>query len=309
MKNKKVTFWVIVILLVILLPITIVGTFVKFNRTENRENPNHDMYYNGHIWFYDNNELMSKYECLNKLCEISKPTIDDEQYNINYYSSGSLENVGIINADNIKYTFITDGDEIILFNITSGSKISSFSQIKNYNTEINNNIFILKNKENKWGVIQLSNPLKSILKFEYDFIGLKSDFSEDKLNSENFIVLKNGLWSIATADDKIISNNFSNPIIDYNDKYIFVKGNDNIRIFNYKLTEYLADYNIKNYILQDNYIAIILENNILLYKDLSSEYLKSVYIENSNENYYLDIGFDNIDIKLDGKVIDSVAIN
>ena len=80
MKANKYSLVIIILLLVITLPLTVMGYIYKQNHKVD-ENKNHEMYYKGKIWFYNNSgELLGTYECKTEVCELAKSTIDDEEY-------------------------------------------------------------------------------------------------------------------------------------------------------------------------------------------------------------------------------------
>ena len=59
MKEDKGVLITIIVLLVIFLPLTILG-YIEHNKMEN--NYEHKLYYQGYLWFYDNDKLIGKIE-------------------------------------------------------------------------------------------------------------------------------------------------------------------------------------------------------------------------------------------------------
>ena len=303
-KHKKISFIIIVVLLVILIPLTILGFIGRKVNARLLDNPNHDLYYKGHIWFYDNDgNFKSKYECINEKCEISKTIINDDEYDINYYKDGKSRDTKIISD---KYVFITDGEEIELFDISIGNVITKYKSIKNYYTNLNDT-YIIQNANNKWGVLNFVGTLKSILPFEYDFIGL-IDEAVAEVNLDKFIVEKDNKWQIINNQKSHVSGSFDEIITYYNDQYIFLKNDNNIfKIIDYQDNEYLKDYVITKYYIVDKYTAIISNNNLYIFENLNNNYIKSVPITNS-DNLILELNNNKLTIKNNDNIIQVVEL-
>jgi len=308
MENKKVVITTIIISLCIFLPLTIIGFIFKGDRNLLDENPKHEMYYKNNIWFYDDNDnFLSKYECRTEICEISTPTIDDDAYNINYYKNTDVKKVEIV--DEI-HTFITDGSLIYLYNVTNGKTLNGYKSLKNYNTKIENDIYILQNEEDLWGVLTIGDSLNKVLDFEYDFIGLLNNVTEDGiLKADKFIVQKDNKWFIVDNTNNIITGYIEDPIVDYTNDYIISKNGDKVRIFSYDNFEYLNMYNIKDYIIYEDYIGIITDNFLLVYNNLSENYIKSITMENTNDKVSLEKENNSLNIKINGSLVDSIELN
>ena len=282
MENKKSVLITIIVLLCIFVPLTVVGLFKRINISPLEENPNHDTYYDNYMWFYNSNdEFLSKYECMTKICEYTNPTIDDDTYNINYYKDGNIKTVSLIND---KFTFITDGALINLYDASTGRTLKSYKTLKTYNTKIENNSFILQDENNIWGVISVGDVLTPVLPFEYSFIGLKNNLNEDgTLSYDKFIVSKDTKWFIVDNTNSALSGYIDDPIIDYTNEYIFSKSSDKIRIYSYQNYEYLVNYTISDYIVEDKYIGIVTDNNLLIFKNLGVGYIKNIELTDSSK--------------------------
>lgn len=301
MENKKGVIITIVVLLCIFTPLTIIGLLNKRNISPLEENPNHESFYDGHLWFYNiNDNFLSKYECATEICEYTTTIIDDDTYGINYYKEGTIDKVSLIDD---KYTFITDGVNIYLYSATTGSTLQTYKSVKTYNTNIENNTYILENSDGVWGVLMLGNVLAPILPFEYSFIGLKNELNDDNtLKAEKFIVKKDNKWFIVDRNNSAISSYIDEPIIDYTNDYIISK-DVRVRIFSYEGFEYLTNYEIKDYIIKDKYIGIIINNFLLIYENINEKYIKSVALTNSNSKIELDTTDGFLKIIIDGNVV------
>ena len=307
MKNNKVVLIIILFFLAIFLPFTIIGTIFKKTELKNEENINHEFQYKGYLWFYDKDEkFLSKYKCLTDVCGYAKSTIDDTNYDVNYYKDGIVNKIGI--TDDI-YTFIQDGSDIYLYNITNGVKLQAYNLIKNYNTILENNTFIIKNNKNKWGVLTIGSVLGMVLPFEYDYIGILSNhYANGILSTNDFITLKDDTWQILNNDRSAKSSSFKYPIVDYNDKYIFTKQDDGFHVFDFNGKEYLESFNITNYSLVNNYIGVSNGDTIYIYNDLNNKYIGYSNILGIDKNFTLEIQGDNIVILIAGEIVNTIKI-
>lgn len=308
MENKKPVFITIIILLIIFVPLTIIGFLTKTSHKVFKDNPNHELYYDGKLWFYDeSNNLINTYVCKTEKCELTKPTINDDEYDINYYKNGTLENIPVSNNT---YAFITDGVIISLYNISLGKSMQTYKEVKNYNINLQNNVYILKNNDDLWGVLSVSENLRAVLPFEYDFIGLKTNnVNENNLLIDKYIVLQDNHWFLVDSTNNVLSGKIENPIIDYDEKYLFSKIADEIKIYDYEGNELLDNYIINDYIISDGYYGIITDNYILIYKELNNAYLKLIPQITKDKLVELEKDNNKLVVKVDGNIIENIEIN
>jgi len=308
MENKKGVLITIIVLLCIFAPLTVIGFFSNKDIRPLEDNPKHDQYYDGYMWFYDSNDkFLSKYECQTEICEFANPTIDDTTFGINYYKEGSIKSVGLIRD---KYTFITDGSLIYLYAANTGTILQNYKAIKTYNTNIENNSYIIQDLNGVWGVISVSDILNSVLPFEYSFIGLIHNINEyGALMADKFIVQKDTKWYLVDNNNSALTGEIDDPIIDYNDSYIFSKSQDRIRIYSYENYEYLTNYTIKDYILEDKYIGIITDKFLIIYENLGNKYLKSVTLTDKDAKVGLEKDETKLNITIDGNVVETIELS
>lgn len=229
MKEDKGVLITIIVLLVIFLPLTILG-YIEHNKMEN--NYEHKLYYQGYLWFYDNDKLIGKYKCNNDMCNLATTTIKDDEYDKRNYR-GDLE--GTILPINNKYAFIKDGDKIILYDITTNGSLASYKSVNNYNTKIVDDTYIVEQENGKSGVLRFANGLESVIPFEYDFIGLTNNLSENnELIANYFLVKQDNAWFVIDNQNAIVSKKYQDEIIDYRifDQYIAIITNEKIDIYN-----------------------------------------------------------------------------
>ncbi len=305
MKDKKPVIITIVVLLLIFTPLTVISAFVRVGKNPLDENPGHDFYYENKLWFYnENNELLSNYECRTVKCDLATTSITDGEYGINYYKDGKLEKV----LNNNKFTFIKDGALTYLYNVTSGTVLKKYLQVKNYNTKLEDDIYIIQNEDKLWGALSIGEVLSAVIPFEYDFISiLNNDVTSEYLKINNFIVFKDNKWYLIDKNNSVISSYYNEPIIDYNNNYIITKNNSKLRVFNYQGTEYLNNYNISDYAFYNNYFGAVINNNIYIYSDLNSNYIKSLSVTN-NGKLKIESTDNQIAIKIGDNIIDYLNI-
>ena len=272
MKEDKGVLITIIVLLVIFLPLTILG-YIEHNKMEN--NYEHKLYYQGYLWFYDNDKLIGKYKCNNDMCNLATTTIKDDEYDKRNYR-GDLE--GTILPINNKYAFIKDGDKIILYDITTNGSLASYKSVNNYNTKIVDDTYIVEQENGKFGVLRFANGLESVIPFEYDFIGLTNNLSENnELIANYFLVKQDNLWFLIDYQNNIISKKYDKEIIDY-------------RIFN-------------------EYIAIITDQNIDIYNLDDKVLINSKRINTDYESIDYRETINTIELIIDGKDAETIEIN
>ena len=302
MKDKKPVLITIVVLLLIFTPLTVISAFVKVGKNPLDENPGHDFYYENKLWFYDdNNELISKYECKTTKCDLATTTITDNEYGINYYKDGKLTKVN----NNNKFTFIKDGVLTYLVNVSSGTALQKYLQIKNYNTKVEEDIYILQNENKLWGALSIGDALSPVIPFEYDFLGILNNVSDDYLKVNDSIALKHNRRCLIDKNDSIVSSYYNEPIIDYSSKYIITKANNRIKIYDYEGLEYLNNLNFSDYALYNDYIGLLMNNMVYIYNNLNSNYIKSININSTGSTGKLTIREENNQIAV--KIGDNIV--
>lgn len=306
MKNKTVLITMIV-LAAIFVPLTIIGALGLKNISPIEENPNHDILYNGYLWFYDkDNKFLSNYKCATKICGYTSGTIDDDTYGVNYYKGGTTNTTSSIKD---RYAFITDGTDIHLFSLESGKVLTTYKSLKTYNHTIESGYYILQDKRGVWGVLSVNEMLGNILQFEYSFIGLKNKTNADgTINADKFIVMKNTKWYIVGKNGDTLSGRINEPIVDYTNEYIFSKLNNEYHIYSYDNHEYLENHTIKNYTLGEGYIGIFTSSHLVVYSELGKEALKSITITPGSQ-VELEKDGNKVNVKINGEVKESIELN
>ena len=280
-KNKKHVFIIIIVLLAIFLSLGLGGFILALEGAQSSliskapTNIDREFFYEGFLYFYDENEkLVGVYECQNKSghCGYALETIDDNSYSLNYYNDETIDEVKMINN---KYAFIVDAitkddssNKIYLYNILDSRIVLELVAIKNYTIGIEENRYIVKNADGKWGVLSMDseNPV-TIIPFEYDYIGVKDNKNEfGYLIADKYVGYKENQWYVIDNNNANLSAAYNNMIADYNGNYVITKA------LYYYLSDYTGNllYNGSGYreiSFTGNYINLLNRTNFLVVVD------------------------------------------
>ena len=228
MKNNKMVLPVIIILLIIFLPLTVIGSYKSLSKGTSLENPSKEHKYNNKLFYYDSEgKLLGTYECTSSDCDDAQTEIDDE---INdFYKEGDKNDIGVFNTDNV---FIKDNDKIYLYSLGTKIKLLTLNMLKNYNSDIEGNYLIVKNEENLYGLFDL-NVGNFKIKPSYDYMALANKTDGEVIKSDKIIVEKLKGYYLIDKDDNSLTSTFGVPIYDYNDNLIISKNNDIYSFYTY----------------------------------------------------------------------------
>lgn len=262
MKNNKMVLPVIIILLIIFLPLTVIGSYKSLSKGTSLENPGKEHKYNNKLFYYDSEgKLLGTYECTSSDCDDAQTEIDDE---INdFYKEGDKNDIGVFNTDNV---FIKDNDKIYLYSLGTKIKLLTLNMLKNYNSDIEGNYLIVKNEENLYGLFDL-NVGNFKIKPSYDYMALANKTDGEVIKSDKIIVEKLKGYYLIDKDDNSLTSTFGVPIYDYNDNLIISKNNDIYSFYTYNGDNILSDLSINNYEYFNDYIIILTSssNEIIIY--------------------------------------------
>ncbi len=315
-KNKSVLI-IIIILLVIMASFSIISIYFKFSvpsetkeetpKKEQTEEPTIDNanYKDGKLYFYDkDNNLIGDYTCKKAPCSYAVSEIDDKDYAIDSLETETAPINVILN----NYAFINDNNNVILYKINTKEEIETFKAVKNYDNMMPEEYVIVKDSNNKWGIIKLGENIERIANFDYDFIGIKNILINNKLDVTNFIIKKENLWGIIDNTGDLMSNYLSGEITSFNDVLISVKNNDIYYLYDYN-GKRVVDENGFNYIsFVDKFINIVdKNNNLYIYDYINDKKISSNmnlkgkdYKEAFQSSYNKETN--TIDVSIDGKV-------
>lgn len=302
MKDKK-TLITIIVLLVIFLPIGLFGTIKSFSTTKSDvkdDNPNKEFKYNNKLYFYYNDKLLSTYEC--STCTLASSSIDDINYHTNYYKSDDKELAGVLNE---YYGLFKENDNIILYNLVNNKKIDSYKSIKNYNIEATSKFAITEKSSGK-GVIffDLSNsPIPNV----YEYITLPSHIIDNKLDTSKFIVKKDNMWSVISANKKVDVAPVLDEIVDFNDSYYITFANNTYHIYDRNNIEYLENLPKTNVYGVGKYIFVLNNNQLFIYENCLSPVIKIMELPNYNSIYFYQNN-NKIDIMIDENLHETLEL-
>lgn len=302
MKDKK-TLITIIVLLVIFLPIGVFGTIKSFSATKpdvKDDNPNKEFKYNNKLYFYYNDKLLSTYEC--STCTLASSSIDDINYHTNYYKSENNELASVINE---YYGLFKENDNIILYNLVNSKKIDAYKSIKNYNIDATSK-FAITEKSNGMGVIFFdlsSSPIPN----EYEYISLPAHIIDNKLDTSKFIVKKDNMWSIISANKEVDVAPIIDEIVDFNDNYYITYANDTYHVYDRNNIEYLENLPKTNVYGVGKYIFVLNNNQLFIYENCLSPVIKIMELPNYNSIYFYQNN-NKIDIMIDGNLQETLEL-
>ena len=281
-KKKKIIFISSGIIILIILIVVIVLLPKEEKEPSVIVEKENYIYKDGNLSFIDkdNNEI-GTYECKNKQ--------EDLCYVENYNSESSLDSSKMVYEDgsnilirskiyNNKYVFIYDNAKknegvITLYNITDEKNEGVYKEIRG---SIDSDYVILKNSNNKYGALELTDTgIKEKIAFSFDNL--------DKLSDSNKVVAEtNKKHFIYNMDGKLESKGISYDIKSYNDKYIVA---DNNGYYVYDYSGKLVIDESYDYVELLNDYAILIKNQTLYLKDYKNNKYNEEGIKLSNSDY------------------------
>ncbi len=263
-KDDKVVLYIIVILLIIFLPLSAYGTYLKFFTSDMIENPNENFKHEGSLYFYENDDLLGTYKCINTSCDYAK-SVEDEIF-MTYEYENVMENIDILNS---KYALIEDST-YVLQDMVNDIPLTTFESVKFYNSNIEgNNIFVKNN--GKYGMLSLES-IKLIIPYEYDYLGVKNYYNNGLLQISNILAKKDNGFFILNDKNEVISSIFNENVIDYNSNYIVTTNNI---VYDYEGNKNFELVLIKQVFLLNDYIIIMDDNDNIFVYDNNFNELKS----------------------------------
>ncbi len=298
-KNNKVLFKIILFLLIVCIILGSVGLIFKLTGKEFKKkeeiipkNINKEFKYEGYLYFYnDNKELINTYKCKTDKCNYAKTSWDEEKFELRTYNNPKITRTNLINN---RYAFLED-DKLILYDVINQKIINYYNKVKNYGIGIENNVFIVLNDQNKWGLISLDNELEMILDYNYDYIGLldkKNDYNQ--IIASPLVIKKDEGFYIINEKGAELTFKIYNPIIDFNGKYIIVKVNNLYYLINYDGEQLLSYDGYNDLSFTGNYLNVLdQENNLYVYDINNNKILSDKIKINNNEKYNIKINTNN----------------
>lgn len=319
-KLQKASLFVILGLLIIFLPATVYGMYLKKEKIANTNklltNEKKELFYNGRLWFYDEKgELLGTYVCEHTFCDIGESVENDSEYAIDSYISEEQVKLPIINN---QYVFLKDSDEetsqmVFLHDIKNNLsyKNKSYYSVKNYQVGLKDNLFIVEDINHLFGVLAIDEFATMRIKNNYNFIGVANlGFENDKLISDFFVAEKNNSWSILDAKEGgELARNLKEQIVTFTGEYIITKD----ELLNYHVYDYdnkkALEEDFQNLFFVGRFLACQINDEFYIYDLKNQVAISNVHSVRKNDIVEADINSENkLEIKVNGKIKESIPV-
>lgn len=216
------------------------------------------IYKNGVLELLDkDDEIIGTYDCTikdAKKCFVASFT-EEDSFDVPTYLNEDNEKISkIAKIYNNRYAFISDNDVIYLYDLKDKKNLDEYKLIKTGDNT--NNVVAFKDKDNKYGIIKLGDEVKTIIKPEYEYLGI---YNSEKL----FVVKEEGFTYLIDETGKTRTNKLKGEIRSFNDKYVSVY-NEGYYLYNYSgLT--VIDEALDFIDFVDGYVATISEGKMYIY--------------------------------------------
>ena len=297
-KGKKIIAGCIIGVIILITIILLLVYFLVIKKNDKKPNKpssgeevvvqkENYVYENGYLKFLDDDKIeLGSYECTIKekdKCYIAYLDNEDEFDNPVYMTSKSerLKRLSKIYDD--KYVFIFDDNVVNLYDIDKKEVLKKYSLIKANNVN-DSTVVVVKDKNNKYGIVSLDGGYKEKVDLLYDYIGIAD-------NNELFVVKdKTGSYLI-NLNGKVVSGKIGAGNIKlFTEDYISVKNDNKYYLYDLrgqKVLEESFDY-IDFY---DEFVITISDSKMFIY-DSSLNKLNEKYIKVKNDNYQKQLIFD-----------------
>ena len=247
-KTQKIIYGIIGALFLILLILLLIGVIALIGKKKPEEKPKEEVpiqeeaapimfdnyyYKDGTLYFLsEGGSDIGTYACNNKsekLCAVAVNNYRDGLDVPNLAKENGeevIEHVKIVQDD---FVFINDTDtegkdNIILYSIKKNEKIAQYQDVKAYD----NGYYAVKDTSGKYGLIQIVNEKKDIIKPQYSYLGM--------IDGENYLVAKEAKgFIVIDKKDKGISKYVNvGEVKYYNNNFIVTKNGGTYGVYDYK---------------------------------------------------------------------------
>ena len=259
-KNKKPSKWsllpkktkIIIIVSIVVVLLIVVGLLLYFlvfkDSTPEEKRPENPVvivekdnyrYEDGFLVIIDEekNEL-GTYECTNKneeLCYVAYYSNEDDfDISKQVYENGVPID---IRSDifNDKYVFIYDNTtkedgNVILYDLENNELVNEYALVK----EIDEQNIIVKNLDDEYGVIELSDEVTEVIDYNYDYLGYI-------LDSNTLVAANNNNYMLLSLDGDELSDNIPGEIKNFDSEHISVKIDGDYYVYDYSGIRLLED--------------------------------------------------------------------
>ena len=319
--NRKGVLITIIVLLILFIPLSICSFFLHLQKNNNNQNidsnPNHEFYHSGKLYFYGlESQLLGTYSCQNEKekCNLAKNTLEDSKYSLDYYQPEDT----LINPIKERYAFIEDKEnenesKVIFYDIKNERIMTTYNAVKNYGIGIENDLYIVVDKNGKYGILSLENDPKIVVNFNYDFIGIANFINEDeeKIMNDLMAAYKDGAWYLIDQNGATLTVSIKNEIVTYNGQNIIVKKDNGYQLVNYNNLNMLEEDSYASLSFTGKYLNQLDHYHDFTIVDLNNRkhLIDPIHIKNS-DNITSKLNKDgNLDIILNNETINTIPIS
>ena len=296
-----VLFLLLLFVSLVLAILGITGHIWEIDKEKVPENVSHEFKFYGKLYFYNEDDiLVGEYECKSDNCDYAEYSQDDDKYSLKVYSGGNVKSDMI----NDRYAFINDNG-LFLYDIPNGRILYNLNMVKNYGIGLDDDLYIIEDTNNKWGIIRLLGNPDLTTKFDYSYIGLKNEIKKktNQLYSNLYAVKDVNGWKLVDHKNITKSDYMIYNIYDYNGSYIITKNINQYNLYLYNASLVLAE----SYMKMDfvgNYIMVVDQDyNFYLIDPSTKEEISQKYKVDNIDDASCEIEDDIIIVKVKGNVV------
>ncbi len=229
----------------------------------------------------DKEEEIGSYECTNKdssLCYVAFNKYQDGfdvDLLIDEKGDAKTQRLPIYGEN---YVFVSDNvnndsTNIVMYSLKDNKVIDTYLDVKAYS----DNYVIVENTNKKYGLIQVNDTIKEVIKPQYSYMGM--------IDGETNIIVKNSKgYVVINKSNKELSKPIDSSlnVKDYNDKLIVTENDDLYSVLNYE-GEVLAN-GYKYATVLDKYMALVKDKKLYI-KDVDGLKYNQEGINLKNINY------------------------
>ena len=261
-------------------------------------------YFGGKLYFYEDEAketVIGSYPCTNTNQDLTQGLkscfpASDTIYENNEMEDSSARN-SMIPIFNQKYVFVYDSPatgeasdvSIKLYDLSSGSSkpIGTYASVNTYTpdnggilTHVNTDSanIIIKNKSNKFGMIEISESgVSKVYDFSYNAM--------EKLGEYILVQSSNNKWKLLLGN-LISTIEYDGKVVNYNEDYVKVLKGTRYYVYDYEGQQVL-DTSYKFVDLYEDYVAVVDDSNKVTLYDYNNTNVISGHLS-LNSNAYLD---------------------
>jgi len=318
-RNKTILLMSLLIIVVLSFGIYGLVNNDTVSFTKKVDNPNKEFRYENKLYFYDGDQLLGIYKCknLDGYCGYGYAYFDDDIHEIDYYKEDDVANFTLVNN---RYAFISDtnddseykyDDSIILYDVINSREIATYKRVKNYSIGIDNNYFIVQHENGLWGVVQLGEINSVKIPFEYDYIGLRNDFTNGKITANIFAAKKDGSYFLIDIGNAKLTYDFGEKIVSYTTSNVILKDSSAYYLYDYSARRLLGTIEFAKLSFTDKYLNITTTYNSFYVYDLDlNEAISHYYSLNDGESGTSIINENgNIEVYVREKLVETIELS